>query len=354
MMCKRDRVTVARQQRRLMAVFDGRTLAPPPIWLMRQAGRYLPEYRELRDKVGSFLELCYTPALAAEATLQPLRRFAFDAAIVFADILVVPDALGQAVDFAVGDGPRLDPLNSIADLARLNPTAAEKKFAIVAETVARVRQDLPDTTSLIGFCGGPFTVASYMIGGRSSTDQARARLFAYRDPDGFKQVIDLLVVASVAYLSAQIAAGADLVQIFDSWAGSLPEDEFHRWVIGPTQAIIQALKAVYADTPIIGFIRGNGIMTANYLSHTLVDGIGCDTAMPLSFVAARLSGRAVVQGNLDPLLLAIGGNAMDRRVDEILTALAPNPFIFNLGHGIVPETSPANVARLVERVRRWR
>jgi uroporphyrinogen decarboxylase len=321
---------------------------------MRQAGRYLPEYRELRDKVDSFLELCYTPTLAAEATLQPLRRFAFDAAIVFADILVVPDALGQGVDFAGGDGPRLNPLNSIADLARLNPTAAEKKFTIVAETVARVRQDLPDATSLIGFCGGPFTVASYMIGGRSSTDQARARLFAYRDPDGFRQVIDLLVAASVAYLSAQIAAGADLVQIFESWVGSLPEDEFDRWVIGPTQAIVQALRAVHADTPIIGFIRGSGLMAVNYLSRTLVDGIGCDTAMPLSFVAARLSRRTVVQGNLDPLLLAIGGNAMDRRVDEILTALAPNPFIFNLGHGIVPETSPANVARLVERVRRWR
>jgi uroporphyrinogen decarboxylase len=344
---------VERQQRRLMTVFDGRALVPPPVWLMRQAGRYLPEYRELRDKVGSFLELCYTPTLAAEATLQPVRRFAVDAAIVFADILVVPDALGHGVRFA-DDGPRLDPLDSIADLTRLSPTAAEKKFAIVAETVARVRQDLPNATSLIGFCGGPFTVASYMIGGQGSTDQAAARLFAYRDPGGFKRLIDLLVLASVAYLSAQIAAGADLVQIFDSWAGSLPENEFHRWVIEPNRTIVQALRAVHADTPIIGFIRGSGIMTPNYLKQTLVDGIGCDTAMPLSFVAARLSGRAVVQGNLDPLLLAVGGDAMDRRVDEILTALSPNPFIFNLGHGIVPETSPANVARLIERVRRWR
>ena len=336
----------------MLRVFDGDALSPPPIWLMRQAGRYLPEYRALRARAGDFLELCYTPQLAAEATLQPIRRFGFDAAILFADILLVPDALGQGVRFVEGEGPRLDPIRSDAELARLNETATRPKFARVFETVARVRQDLPRATALIGFCGAPWTVATYMVGGQGSADQADARLWAYRDAHGFQRLIDLLSDVSVEYLSGQIEAGADVVQIFDSWAGSLPDAQFRQWVLEPTKSMVLRLKARHPSVPIIGFPRGAGVKTASYATETGVDGVSCDTSLPLDFIAGELAGRTVVQGNLDPLLLATGGPALDRRVAETLTALSHHPFVFNLGHGIVPQTPPENVAQLVELVRR--
>ena len=335
----------------MMRVFDGEALSPPPVWLMRQAGRYLPEYRATRAKAGGFLDLCYNPALAAEVTLQPIRRYGFDAAILFSDILVVPDALGQKVRFVEGEGPRLDPLVSGAAIARLSVAGATKTFSTVAETVQRLRQDLPKETALIGFCGAPWTVATYMIEGQGSKDQAAARGMAYRDPAAFQALMDVLVEASVVYLDGQVKAGADLLQIFDSWAGSLPEGEFDQWVIAPTKKLVAEMKGRHPDVPIIGFPRGAGYHSVRFARETGVDAVSCDTAMPLSQIRETLSGKTVVQGNFDPLLLVAGGARMEARVRETVQALGVNPFIFNLGHGIVPETPPEHVAQLVALVR---
>jgi uroporphyrinogen decarboxylase len=322
---------------------------------MRQAGRYLPEYQAVRAKAGGFLNLCYTPALAAEVTLQPIRRYGFDAAILFSDILVVPDALGQKVEFLEGEGPQLDPIASALDLHRLDPGRTGTKFGLVFETVERLRRDLPAGTVLIGFCGAPWTVATYMVGGSGSTDQAAARLWAYRDPDGFRRLIDILVGTSIEYLSGQVRAGADALQIFDSWAGSLPDDEFAAWVVKPTQQIVAELKRRHPEVPIIGFPRGAGVSCLWYAMETGVGGIGCDTSVPVSYMREAFEETGVVvQGNLDPLLLAAGGEAMDARVRHILATMRGTPFIFNLGHGIVPETPPEHVARLVEFVRNER
>ena len=345
----------AEVEQRFFEPFKGRALAPPPIWLMRQAGRYLPEYRATRAAAGSFLDLCYNPALAAEVTLQPIRRYGFDAAILFSDILVVPDALGQRLEFLEGEGPKLEPIRSADELKRLDAGAAGRKFAIVFETVARLRQDLPSETALIGFCGAPWTVATYMVEGGGSSDHAQARSWAYRDPDGFAALIDILVEVSIEYLDGQVKAGAGVLQIFDSWAGILPDDQFARWVVAPTVRIVRALKARHPDVPVIGFPRGAGGNAASFISETGVDGMSCDTAMPIHVMAglARSSQR-VVQGNLDPLLLVAGGAALERRVGEIVAALRDVPFVFNLGHGIVPETPPENVAKLVKLVRERR
>ncbi len=330
----------------------GEALSPPPMWLMRQAGRYLPEYRQVRSSVGGFLELCYTPALAAEVTLQPIRRYGFDAAILFSDILVVPDALGQGVRFVEGEGPRLDAIGSAAELSRLNPASTGEKFGRIYETVARLRQDLPRETALIGFCGAPWTVATYMVGGEGSSDQAAARTLAYRDPETFARLIGIVTEASVEYLDGQVRAGADVLQIFDSWAGNLPEREFDTWVVAPTRRIVAELKHRHPGTPIIGFPRGAGANAERYMRHTGVEGLGCDTATPLREMRALVDrGRVAVQGNLDPLLLAAGGPQLDARVRETLQMMRGAPFIFNLGHGIVPHTPPENVARLVELVR---
>ncbi|MGE3228406.1 MAG: uroporphyrinogen decarboxylase [Hyphomicrobium sp.] len=339
-------------RRKFLEPFRGEVPDVPPIWLMRQAGRYLPEYRALRAEAGDFLTLCYTPKLAAEVTLQPIRRYGFDAAILFSDILVVPDALGQAVRFAEGEGPRLDPIRSTDAVGRLDLARATAKFDIVAETVARLRQDLPAETALIGFCGAPWTVATYMVQGQGSADQVEARLWAYRDPDGFEALIALLVAASIDYLDRQVRAGADCLMVFDTWAGSLPDDEFDRWVVAPTRAIREAVRDLHPDVPIIGFPRGAGATAVWYVSETGVDGIGCDTATPPFVMSEAFDEEdVVVQGNLDPLLLVAGGDRLDERVDEILDLMRGKRFIFNLGHGIVPQTPPENVARLVARVR---
>jgi uroporphyrinogen decarboxylase len=322
------------------------------MWLMRQAGRFLPEYREVRASVGDFLELCYTPALAAEVTLQPIRRYGFDAAILFSDILVVPDALGQGVRFVEGEGPRLDAIGSCAELARLDPSATGGKFGRVYETVARLRQDLPPETALIGFCGAPWTVATYMVGGQGSSDQAAARQLAYRDRTTFARLIDIVTEASIDYLDGQVRAGADVLQIFDSWAGNLPDEEFETWVMAPTKRIVTELKRRHPDTPIIGFPRGAGANAERYVAETGVEGLGCDTAMPLQQMRALADRSGVaVQGNLDPLLLAAGGPIFEARVRETLQVMRGAPFVFNLGHGIVPHTPPENVARLVDLVR---
>lgn len=323
----------------------------PPIWLMRQAGRYLPEYRELRAKAGSFLDLCYSPEFATEVTLQPIRRYGFDASILFSDILVVPHALGQHLEFVEGEGPRLDPITSGADLAKLDPQKVDEKFSRVYEAVTSIRGALPSETALIGFCGAPWTVATYMIGGRGSVDQAQTRLFAYREPELFARLIDLLVDVSTEYLMGQVKAGVNLLQIFDSWAGNLPDHEFQKWCIDPTTRIVREIKSHHPDVPIIGFPRQAGPGYETYFKATGVDGISCDTSLPLSYMRDTLSPLGAVQGNLDPLLLVTGGEALDRRIDEILTAMSGKPFIFNLGHGIVPQTPPEHVAQLVDRIR---
>ena len=284
--------------------------------------------------------------------MQPIRRFGFDAAILFSDILVVPDALGQPLSFVEGEGPRLDPIRDVNGLRRLDLKSTANKFALVWETVARLRQDLPRETALIGFCGAPWTVATYMVQGEGSTDQAEARLWAYRDEAGFTKLIDLLVETSIIYLDGQVKAGADCLQIFDTWAGSLPDDEFDRWVVEPTKRIREALREKHPDVPVIGFPKGAGPAAVWYVSETGVDGIGCDTATPPYMMREAFEDEnVVVQGNLDPLLLVAGGDKLDQRVDEILELMDGRRFIFNLGHGIVPQTPPENVARLVARVR---
>jgi uroporphyrinogen decarboxylase len=339
-------------RRALLQPFAGKALAPPPVWLMRQAGRHLPEYHEVRAKAGSFLDLCYTPELAAEVTLQPVRRYGLDAAIVFSDILIVPHALGQKVEFVEGSGPRLDPIRFPQDLARLNPSATRAKFDLVYEVVAKVRQGLPDEVALIGFCGAPWTVATYMVGGGGRTgDRSGAENWLRRDAPGFGALIQRLVDASIEYLSGQIAAGADVLQIFDTWAGRLSGTEFQRWVIEPTKAIVAGVRERHSGVPIIGFPMGAGANIPAYVVQSGVDGVSCDATVPLDFISRELSGRVVVQGNLDPLLLEAGGPEMEHQVERILAALASHPFIFNLGHGVLPRTSPQNVTRLVELIR---
>ncbi len=335
---------------RVERVLAGEHFGTPPLWLMRQAGRYLPEYRALREKAGSFLDLCFNPVLAATVTLQPIERFDFDAAILFSDILVIPHALGRKVAFVEGEGPRLDPIDA-AGIAGLDEGKIGERLQPVFETVAMVRDKLASDKTLIGFCGAPWTVATYMVAGRGTPDQAPARLMAARDSEIFQSLIDRLVVASADYLIRQFRAGADVVQVFDSWSGVLGEAAFERWCIAPMAAIVQAVRAEVPDAKIIGFPKGAGLMLERYVAETGVDGVGIDWTVPLDFARDRLQGHVTVQGNLDPLLLLTGGKAMDEAIDRILAGLSGGRFIFNLGHGIRPETPIAHVERLVRRVR---
>jgi uroporphyrinogen decarboxylase len=346
-------LTLLKEQtvRPVMRVLAGEVLASPPVWLMRQAGRYLAEYREVRERFSSFLELCYSPEWACEVTLQPIRRFGFDAAILFSDILVVPDALGQSVRFVAGEGPRLEPIATSAQLNRLDPSRVEAHLAPVIETVERVRARLPSETTLLGFCGAPWTVATYMVAGQGTDDQRPARLMAYRDPQTFQRLIDILVEASARYLVAQLRAGADAVQIFDTWAGILTEEGFARWSIAPTRRIVDLVRAEFPAARIIGFPRGAGARAVAYVEGTGVDAIGLDWSMPLGFARDRLQPRVAVQGNLDPLALLAGGAAVDAAVDGILAALGGGRLIFNLGHGILPETPVEHVERMLARLR---
>jgi len=335
----------------LLAALAGERQTTPPVWLMRQAGRYLPEYRELRAKTSTFLDFCYEPRLAIEATLQPIRRFGFDAAILFSDILVVPDALGQRVGFESGDGPRLDPIGDAEGLAKLRREPDWRRLQPVFEALDRVKGALPKETALIGFCGAPWTVASYMIAGRGTPDQAPARLFAYRRPDLFAGLIDLLVDASAEYLSRQFAAGADVVQIFDSWAGVLPPAEFERWCAAPVAAIAAKVRAKAPQARLIAFPRGAGDKIAKFGAVAEIDAIGLDTAAEPEAAIAALPERLALQGNLDPLALVAGGRRLDEEIDRVLSGFATRAHIFNLGHGVLPETPIENVARLVDRVR---
>jgi uroporphyrinogen decarboxylase len=335
----------------LLRVLSGQREPLPPIWLMRQAGRYLPEYRAIRREAESFLDLCFNPQRAMEVTLQPIRRFGFDAAILFSDILVVPHALDQRVAFVEGEGPRLDALPDPESLRRLKPEIDHAVLAPVYETIGLVRQELPAEVALLGFCGAPWTLATYMIAGGGTADQQPARLFAYRHPEAFARLIDILTVASVSYLTQQFRAGVDAVQIFDTWAGVLPADEFRRWCVEPVAQIVAEVRRQVPGAKIIGFPRGAGTKLGDYLDRVAVDTVGLDWMIDPSFVRSDVQPRRPVQGNLDPVVLLSGGVALDRAIDRILDAFSSAPFIFNLGHGVLPDTPIAHVKRLVARVR---
>ncbi len=338
-------------QKPMIRALKGERLQMAPLWLMRQAGRYLPEYREIRGNVSGFLELCYTPELAVEVTLQPIRRYGFDAAILFSDILVIPDALGQAVRFTEGEGPKLDPVCDIPGIDALSAATLHEHLAPVYETLRRLSAELPPDVSLIGFAGGPWTVSTYMVEGGSSRDFAITRKWGLLDPDGFSRLIELVTQATAAYLCRQAENGAEILQIFDSWAGVLSEGEFDSWVIKPTAEIVAAVRSHHPGIPIIGFPRGAGVLYERYVTETGVDAVSLDSTVPLDWAARHLQDKATLQGNLDPLLLLGGGEAMETEIRRILQSLGSGPFIFNLGHGIIKETPPDNVARLVEAVR---
>lgn len=333
--------------KKILQVLKGEQQSTPPIWLMRQAGRYLPEYMKIREQAGDFLTLCYTPDYASEVTLQPIRRFDFDAAIIFSDILVIPHALGQEVRFEKGEGPRLGTLDVAKlsfDINHLNP---------VFEALAKTRAVLAADKTLIGFAGAPWTVACYMIEGKGSKDWEKVRNFAYRDEEGFQALISILVEATAEYLIKQVGAGANVLQIFDSWAGVLSEEQYHRWVIAPTAKIVELVKEASPDTPIIGFPRGSGEKIAAYISGTNVDAVSLDTSVSM-IQAKALQNLCPVQGNLDPVALLAGGTSLEKATQKILEELTGGPFIFNLGHGIIKETPPENVSRLVDIVRNFR
>lgn len=335
---------------KMLETLRGRKSDIPPIWFMRQAGRYLPEYRELRRSCNGFLDLCYSPEKAAEVTLQPVRRFGMDAAILFSDILVLPHALGMEVRFVEGEGPKLTPLAHADDLAKLDLKKIEAHCTPVYETVMNVHASLPKETMLIGFCGAPWTVACYMIEGGGSKEFAKARQTAIREK-WFADLMDLLVEGSVDYLLGQIAAGAHTVQVFDSWAGLLPPEEFERWVIAPTREIVARVKAQAPAVPIIGFAKGAGMQLPYYAQATGVDAVGIDFTMPLEWAAKHIPENIVLQGNLDPCLLAADGKKAAAQARKICKAWKDRAFVFNLGHGILPNTPIAHVEAVLAAVR---
>ena len=318
---------------------------------MRQAGRYLPEYRRTRAEAGGFLDLCYNPDLATEVTLQPIRRFGFDAAILFSDILVVPHGLGQEVAFREGEGPVLNRLDGEGSIDRLSPNGLLDRLQPVYRAVGQIRSALPRETALIGFAGSPWTVATYMVEGGGSKDFGRVKALAFSEPALFTRLIDILEQATVRHLAAQIDAGAQAVQLFDSWAGVLPPDAFETWVTGPTRRIVGQLKDMHPTVPVIGFPRQAGLLYRDYVTGTGIDGISLDSTVPLQWAAAELQPRAVVQGNLDSALLFAGGDAMLAAASHIRRAFRDGPHIFNLGHGVMQHTPPDNVARLVDHLR---
>lgn len=338
------------ESRIMLEVLKGAQATPPPIWMMRQAGRYLPEYRKLRKQAGSFLDLCYNPDFAVEVTLQPIRRFGFDASILFSDILVVPHALGRGLRFEEGRGPLLTPITA-DEIGTLQTDGFHDHLAPVYETVKRLRGALPAQTTLIGFCGAPWTVATYMIAGHGTTDQAPARLFAYRHPEAMKKLLKTLAQQSAAYLIRQIEAGADTVQIFDSWSGVLDEPSFVAFCVEPVAEIIKLVKAAHPAVPVIAFPKGAGVRYDTYRDRTGASALGLDWTVPLS-QAKRLQAQGPVQGNLDPQRLVAGGKALSDGVAAILGALGDGPLIFNLGHGITPDTPLAHVEAMVEQVRK--
>jgi uroporphyrinogen decarboxylase len=339
------------QDKPMLAVLRGERLDVPPVWMMRQAGRYLPEYRALRADKGSFLNLVYDSDAAAEITLQPLQRFAeLDAAILFSDILIVPFAIGQHLTFVTGEGPRLTPPLGIADLADLTPELV--RLEPIYETVRKVKTALPPAKTLIGFAGSPWTVATYMVAGQGSRDQSETRRLAYTDPRRFAAIIERIEAVTLDYLSGQIDAGVEAVQLFDSWAGSLSPNQFERWVIGPTARLAAALHQRHPTVPMIGFPKGAGGKLGAYARETGVDAIGVDETVDPAWAARELPGGLPVQGNLDPLALIAGGRSMEMAVDRILDAFAGRPHIFNLGHGILQDTPIEHVEAMLAFVKR--
>ncbi len=336
----------------LLRALKGETLPVAPVWMMRQAGRYLPEYRATRAQAGSFLDLCYNPELAAEVTLQPLRRYSFDAAILFADILLVPQALGADLTFVQGEGPRLSTITSAADLAKLGPVEdIDEVLSPIYETVKLLRRELPADVPLIGFAGAPWTVATYMIAGKGTPDQAPARRLMYGDPATFEALLDRITEATIHYLLQQIDAGAEVVKLFDSWAGALPGPVFAKYAIAPAKRIVDAIRAKHPDVPIIGFPRMAG---GNYLPYVQATGVQCvalDTSVDPAWAARELQPHTCVQGNLDPLLLVQGGDALTKAAKAVVKGFSGGPHIFNLGHGITPDAAPDNVHRMLEAVR---
>lgn len=335
----------------LLAALAGIQQNPPPVWLMRQAGRYLPEYREIRSQASSFLDFCYTPRLAVEASLQPIRRFGFDAAIMFSDILVIPDALGQKVSFETGEGPRLEAIETEADFAQLRETPNWQTLAPVFETLSTLRALLPSGVTLIGFCGAPFTLACYMIAGRSAPEQVPARMLAYQQPDLFQRLIDRLTQASCAYLSRQIEAGAEVVQIFDSWSGVLPSREFELWCLQPLQHIVAHLQEHYPHVPIIAFPRGAGLHLGRLANVKGLAAVSLDTSCDIEMAKALLPSTPALQGNLDPLALVAGGQALDHAIDHMKASFSHRAHIANLGHGILPQTPITHVEHMLKRLR---
>ena len=340
-----------RPTKAILRVLNGKPVWPLPIWIMRQAGRYLPEYRETRKQAGSFLDLCYTPRLAEEVTLQPIRRFGFDASILFSDILVIPHALGQEVRFVENEGPKLDPVTSEKDFSRLADELPLERLEPVFETLDRLRQSLPKETTLLGFCGAPWTVASYMIAGKGTPDQAPARLTAYRDPAFMDALIEKLVQASTAYLIRQIDAGAEAVQIFESFGAALPPALFDRLSLEPIRRIVEGLQAARPDAKAIVFVRGGGAHLHRMASEGIADALALDWTLDIAEILPRLPLGIATQGNLDPLALIAGGEALDKGIDTILNAARRMPHIFNLGHGILPETPIDHVEQMIARVR---
>jgi uroporphyrinogen decarboxylase len=338
----------------LLRVLAGESLSPPPVWLMRQAGRYLPEYKALRAKAGSFLDLCYTPAFATEVTLQPIRRFGFDAAILFSDILVVPHALGLHLEYREGEGPVLQTVRSAQEVAQLKTDRIEQHLAPVYETVAMLAKALPHETTLIGFAGAPWTVAAYMVEGRGGTDHENLTRWAWQDPQGFAALIGVLVDATARHLIAQIKAGAEVVQLFDSWSGAAPDALFERWCIAPVAEIVRRVHAAAPGTPVIGFPRAAGSHMQRFAAQTGVSAVGVDQFTSMAWARSQVPVATALQGNLDPLLLAAGGPSLNIEIERILSAMAGAPHVFNLGHGIRQETPPEHVAQLVERIRTGR
>lgn len=336
---------------RFLSVLDGNIETPPPVWMMRQAGRHLPEYMELRSRSKDFLDFCYTPSLATEVTLQPIRRYDMDAAILFADILLILDTLGLDVRFEKGVGPIVQQIDSAFDLSKTPIQTAVQRLSPVYETVSRVRSELATDKALIGFCGSPWTVALYAIEGRGGTDKSLAKSWSYTKFETLSDVLDLLVEASAHYLKAQVDAGADALMLFESWAEGLPSDVFAETVTRPNAALVKRVRSLGVTVPIIGFPRGAGTMLPSFAVETAVSGVGLDTAIDPNFVNSALPPMLPVQGHLDPLLLIAGGEALERRVRELKQAYSNRPHIFNLGHGVRPETPIAHVERVIELVR---
>lgn len=339
-------------KKKLLNVLAGQVEATPPVWMMRQAGRHLPEYLELRSQARDFLDFCYTPSMAAEATLQPIRRYGMDGAILFADILLILDAMGLGVRFEKGEGPIVEEISTPSDLARVKPQAAADKLSPVYETVSRVKAALPPETTLIGFAGSPWTVALYAIEGRGKTDKSAAWRWAHGRPDDLAAAMDHVIEATAHYLARQVEAGADALMLFDSWAEGLPDNIFEEVIIAPTRKLVDRLRAMGITVPVIGFPRGAGVMLPAYAKATGVTAVGLDTAVSPSFINANLPPAFPVQGHLDPLLLIEGGARLDARVDALLDAYRGRPHIFNLGHGVRPETPIAHVEQVLNRIRK--